>query len=219
MRLIRLVPEEECPRLLDAVRRLPFGDGSDTAKGSSRLVKRNTQALADDASTVSLVSQMQDVMLANPTFVRTAFPRRFGRVTFSRYQFGDHYGEHVDLPFMGRPGADVRTDMSFTLFLSPPDTYSGGELVLQTGAGPVEVKLPSGMMLLYETSLVHSVRTVTAGERHVMIGWVESHVGSNELRALVASAYDLCNEIGERGAGYAAADRLAQGLLRFGAQG
>lgn len=219
MRLIRLVPEDECLRLLDAVRRLPFGDGSDTAKGSSRLVKRNTQALADDPLTVSLVAQMQDVMLANPTFVRTAFPRRFGRVTFSRYGFGDHYGEHVDLPFMGRPGADTRTDMSFTLFLSPPDTYSGGELVLQTGAGPIEVKLPSGMMVLYETSLVHSVRVVTAGERHVMIGWVESHVGSNELRSLAASAYDLCDEIGIGGVGYSTADRLAQGLLRLGAQG
>jgi PKHD-type hydroxylase len=219
MRLIELLPAPDCRRVLDSVRRLPFDDGSPTALGLSHLVKENTQARFDDPSTMSLVAQLKDILLGCPEFVRTAFPRQFGRVSFSRYEVGNRYGAHVDLPLMGRPGTEVRTDMSFTLYLSGPDDYDGGELLLHTGAGPVSVKAPAGSVALYETCMIHEVLPVTRGTRYVMIGWVESHIGRNDVRSLASAAYDLCSNIGVDGVGYHAADRLAQGLLRLGAQG
>lgn len=218
MRIINVLQPDDCARLLRTVQALPFDDGSSTAFGVSRSVKRNAQARADHPTTVSLVTQMTEVLSTNDQFIRTAFPRSFCRITFCRYEVGDHYGEHLDLPLMGQVGSDRRTDMSFTLCLSSPEDYGGGELTLHTGVGTVDVKLDAGSLVLYETSCVHAVRPVTHGTRYVMIGWVESHIGGNELRSLTSAAYDLSAAIGVGGTGYEAADRLAQGLLRFGAQ-
>ncbi|MBY0422781.1 MAG: Fe2+-dependent dioxygenase, partial [Parvularculaceae bacterium] len=94
---------------------------------------------------------------------------------------GMGYGSHVDAPYMD----GVRTDLSFTLFLSPPDAYEGGELVLEGLGAEDLVKLPAGALVLYPSTSVHRVETVRSGRRLVAVGWIKSRVRSAEARAAI----------------------------------
>ncbi|MDE0507789.1 MAG: Fe2+-dependent dioxygenase, partial [Gammaproteobacteria bacterium] len=97
------------------------------------------------------------------------------------------YGRHVDgaiRPVFGTPHR-VRTDISATLFLSEPDSYSGGELVMEDTYGPVEVKLPAGDMVLYPGSSVHAVKPVTSGRRLAAFFWIQSMVRGDGRRSIL----------------------------------
>ena len=61
-----------------------------------------------------------------------------------------HFGSHVDGAVRVLPnGVKLRTDVSVTLFLSAPDEYDGGELVIEDTYGVQQVKLPAGDMIVY----------------------------------------------------------------------
>ena len=107
--------------------------------------------------------------------------RKVHSILFSRAEVGDGYGWHVDNPF----ASQGRRDLSFTLFLTPENSYSGGELEIQGTLGSVDYKLPAGHILLYPSTALHCVREVTSGTRTVCVGWVESYVSSHEDRLLL----------------------------------
>ena len=100
---------------------------------------------------------------------------------FSRTSTGDGYGAHVDNAYM----SSGRSDLSFTLFLTDPNTYEGGELCIQTIQGSKEIKLKEGQIVIYPSTSLHSVKTVTQGERLACIGWIQSHIASNEDRNIL----------------------------------
>jgi PKHD-type hydroxylase len=83
------------------------------------------------------------------------------------------------------PDQWVRSDISCTLFLSDPQDYDGGELLMQHPQGERAVKLPAGDMVLYPSSTVHQVTPVTRGARVASFFWVESMVRSTEQRQLL----------------------------------
>jgi PKHD-type hydroxylase len=116
----------------------------------------------------------------NPVFTTAAAPRRVLPPRFNLYKQGMYYGDHVDNALMGgRLGeADdpVRVDMSFTLFVSAPQDYEGGELIISTGFGRHPFKLPAGHMILYPTYYFHRVAPVTRGERLACVSWLQSMV-------------------------------------------
>src|SRR5690606_30111090 len=91
------------------------------------------------------------------------------------------YGEHVDEPIMD----GARTDISFTLFLSPPETYDGGELIIASPAGEDAVKLPAGSVIVYPSTTLHRVAPVTRGERLAAVGWVRSFIRDAAQRELL----------------------------------
>jgi PKHD-type hydroxylase len=108
----------------------------------------------------------------------------------SRYRAGQTYGLHVDDALMG----GVRTDISFTLFLSPPETYDGGALIIEDSLEARAVKLSAGSVFLYPSTTLHRVEPVTAGERLVVVGWVQSRIRAAEKREVL---FDLDRSIAE----------------------
>lgn len=146
--------------------------GSATAGWHARLVKENEQLRADDPAHADLRALVEHAVRGNPVVAMATRPHRFGPILFSRYSGGQHYGSHVDDAVMG----GVRTDISFTIFLADPESYQGGELVMETTAGEVAFKLPAGSGLFYPSTTLHHVAPVTGGSRMAAVGWIRSLV-------------------------------------------
>jgi PKHD-type hydroxylase len=108
-------------------------------------------------------------------------PRQVTPLLFSRYHDGMEYGTHVDDPLM----YNLRSDISFTLFLSDPSTYDGGELVMETTGGEQSYKLNAGEMIAYSSTTLHRVNPVTRGERRAAVGWSQSFVREAAKREIL----------------------------------
>lgn len=148
-----------------------FEDGRLTAGWAARHVKNNEQAAATQA--IERLRQMiSDRILANDTFAAAVRPKRLTPLIFSRYGTGMAYGSHVDDALMG----GMRTDVSYTLFLTDPDNYVGGELVIETAAGEEAIKLSAGALVAYPSTTLHHVAPVVAGERLAAVGWARSFI-------------------------------------------
>jgi PKHD-type hydroxylase len=151
-----------------------FESGERTAGWHARLVKRNLQLVPDAPAIVELRTLVQQALHRNPLFQMAALPKALHPILFSRYESGMSYGNHVDNAFMGEEL--LRSDISFTLFLSEPHTYSGGELVIEGTHGEQSFKLAAGSLILYPASTLHRVEPVTAGVRFAAVSWVQSLV-------------------------------------------
>ncbi|MEM6369318.1 MAG: Fe2+-dependent dioxygenase [Myxococcota bacterium] len=158
-----------------------YEDGAKTAAGSARAVKSNLQARPSEGVVRRAKQMVERALDANADFQAAALPARLSRLAFSRYTPGMRYGPHVDDAFI----AGVRTDLSFTLFLSDPDGYEGGELVVQRHDGDEAVKLPPGSLYLYPSHSLHHVAPVERGVRLAAVGWVQSRVRAEEQRAVL----------------------------------
>lgn len=167
----------EIRTMLGAMR---FEDGRATAGWSAKLVKDNEQA-REGAALDILRERVTQAILGNEVFNLAARPKALTPLLFSRYTEGKHYGSHVDNPLMH----GIRTDVSFTLFLADPETYDGGELVIESAAGEEDVKLPAGHLVAYDSTTLHRVAPVTRGERLVAVGWAQSYVRSSAQRELL----------------------------------
>ena len=124
----------------------------------------------------------------DPLFFSAALPRRIFNPLFNRYSGGSNfYGEHVDSAVLHSKANQqwVRSDISCTLFLSDPQDYDGGELVIRESFGDKRIKLPAGDLILYPGSTVHQVSPVTRGARMASFFWVESMVRSTEQRQML----------------------------------
>lgn len=166
--------------LLELLSRCAFSDGRETAGWAARLVKHNAQAKPDPALEVWR-ERIAAALTAHPVFQTAARPKRTIGPLFSRYETGAHYGMHADEPILD----GNRSDLSFTLFLSDPATYDGGELVIDTAAGEDAFKLKAGSLVLYPASTLHRVAPVTRGIRYVAAGWVRSLVRDEARRELL----------------------------------
>jgi PKHD-type hydroxylase len=170
----------EVAAMRDIAAGLPFGDGRATAGARARAVKANDQALPSPGRD-ALLEKARTAIMAHPVFQSAARPRQMTPLLLSRYRAGQTYGLHVDDALMG----GVRTDLSFTLFLSDPKTYDGGALMVEDTLAPRAIRLGAGDMILYPSSTLHRVAPVTRGERLAVVGWVESWVrGAAEREAL-----------------------------------
>src|SRR5262245_57932078 len=93
---------------------------------------------------------------------------------FNRYEGGMSFGAHVDNAIRQIAGTPfrIRTDLAATLFLSRPEEYDGGELVVEDTYGAHAVKLPAGDMILYPATSLHWVNPVTRGVRFASFFWI-----------------------------------------------
>ncbi|MFM2398402.1 MAG: hypothetical protein RL341_559 [Pseudomonadota bacterium] len=172
--------------LLDAA---DWADGRITAGTQSAQAKRNQQ-LAESSDAAKAAGRMVLAALErSATFFAAALPRRIVPPLFNRYQSGMDFGDHIDnaVRHIAATGQRVRTDLSATLFLTDPESYDGGELIIRESAGDRAIKLAAGSMVLYPGTSVHRVAPVTRGARLASFFWIESMVRSSEQRQLMVA--------------------------------
>jgi PKHD-type hydroxylase len=165
-------------------------DGRRTAGYQAAQVKHNAQLDDDDPMGRRLGDMIVAGLERTPLFVSAALPLKVYPPLFNRYSKGQTFGTHVDTAIRQLPGTPhrVRTDLAATLFLSSPDSYDGGELVIDDAYGAHEVKLPAGDLVLYPASSLHHVRPVTRGERLAAVFWIQSMVRGDADRGVL---YDI----------------------------
>lgn len=183
-----LLDHESLESVRAALRRLPFVDGRATAGFWAKTVKHNEQADRAAEGRDRLDRMIVAALQASAEFQRIAFPRAINRPLFSRYRPGMDYGLHVDDALMGKGAHRIRTDLSVTVFISPPDAYEGGALEIHGSYGAQSVKLPAGSAVVYPSHSLHRVAPVTEGERLVAVTWVQSRVREAAKREVL---YDL----------------------------
>jgi PKHD-type hydroxylase len=157
-----------------------FADGRRTAGWHAREVKHNLQARRGGVVDEALAT-IRRALLKHEVFAIAARPKAIPRLSISRYEPGMTFGTHVDDALMD----GVRTDLSFTLFLSDPESYQGGALVIDDAYGERDVKLPAGELFLYPSTTLHRVAPVTDGVRLAAVGWVRSFVRDPNQRELL----------------------------------
>ncbi|GGE88243.1 Fe2+-dependent dioxygenase [Sphingomonas prati] len=174
-------------------------DGNATSGAQSALAKRNRQLPEDSPVAADLGGQVLDALGRSPLFVAAALPLKVYPPLFNAYSGGEAFGTHVDAAIRIRRGSDfrIRSDLSATLFLSDPDDYDGGELVIEGGLAPQRIKLPAGHMLLYPANTLHRVEPVTRGTRHAAFFWIQSMVRDLAARTML---FDLDQSIQALGA-------------------
>jgi len=164
-------------------------DGRSTAGAQSAMVKRNEQLPPDSEVARRLGHRIISALTANPRFLAAAIPLQIFPPLFNRYVAtdGHHFGIHVDNAVRGDPltGLRIRTDLSVTLFLSEPEDYDGGELVIEDLYGSHEVKLPAGDLVLYPASSLHMVTPVTRGARIASFFWLQSMIRDASARSMI----------------------------------
>ena len=162
-------------------------DGKATVGVQGARVKNNRQLPVDGLLARELGEIILKSLYANPLFMSDALPLRIVPPLFNAYSGGEYYGFHVDGAIRLLPGShlSLRTDVSSTLFLSEPDEYEGGELIVQDTYGSHEVKLPAGDLILYPSTSLHQVAPVTSGERVCSFFWTQSMVRDDWQRNLL----------------------------------
>jgi|SRR6185312_15242982 len=178
---------EQAAQMSAALAAADWADGRETVGAQGARVKRNQQ-LADASPLRRQLGQLVQAALArHPLYHAATLPLRILPPRFNRYAGGGQYGFHVDGAVMALPAgeAQLRSDISCTLFLNAPEDYDGGELIVSDTYGEHEVKLPAGDLIVYPSSSLHRVAPVTRGARLASFFWVQSLIRDDGRRRLL----------------------------------
>lgn len=161
-------------------------DGAVTAGFQSGLAKKNRQLPEDSPAARELGEMITRALGSNLLFLSAALPKQIFPPLFNSYAGGQTFGDHVDNAIrQHRGGLRIRTDLSATLFLAEPDSYDGGELVVEDTYGLHSVKLNAGDLVLYPASSLHRVEPVTRGVRLASFFWIQSLIRDDAQRTLL----------------------------------
>jgi PKHD-type hydroxylase len=176
----------------------PWQDGRVTAGFQSARAKNNTQIPEEDPAARRLGDMIVSALERTPLFLSAALPLRVFPPLFNRYDDGQAFSTHVDNAIRQVKGTPhrIRTDLSATLFLTPPDAYEGGVLTVEDRFGVQQVKLPAGHMVLYPASSLHHVTPVTRGSRVSAFFWIQSMVRDDARRALLFDLDETIQSLG-----------------------
>jgi PKHD-type hydroxylase len=185
-------------------------DGRLTAGHQSAQVKANLQLPQNDAAAREASDAVLQALERSPLFVSATLPHHVFPPLFNRYGPGMSFGSHVDNAVRQIPGTPhrLRTDVSATLFLSAPEEYDGGELIVEDTFGAHSIKLAAGDMVVYPSSSLHRVEPVTRGVRAAAFFWIQSMVRDDGDRTLLFELDSTIRELTEKGADRAAVMRL-----------
>lgn len=165
----------------------PWADGNMTSGHQSATAKKNSQLPEDCVEAREISAVVMQALNANPMFVAAALPHTIFPPLFNRYEGGGEFGTHVDNAIRQQRGGPlrIRSDLSATLFLSEPEDYDGGELIVEEMYGPQSVKLPAGDMVLYPSKSLHRVTPVTRGARVSSFMWLQSLIRDDGDREML----------------------------------
>ena len=168
---------------------LTYSDGSLTAHGEAKSRKKNFQA--EIGENREFLESCESLIKNHNVISALMHPVGFPRVFVNKYGVGQYYGKHIDKAIIG----EQRCDLSFTLFLSSPEDYEGGELLVYKDGKKILAKLQFGQMVVYSPKLVHEVLPITSGERVCLVGWITSAVPSVEDRATLRNVREAISAL------------------------
>ena len=184
-----ILSTDEVARIRDSLKRVSFRDGRVTAGPAAREVKQNEQADGGEPEAAALARLVKIALERHPTFHALVRPLRWSNLMFSRYVTGHRYGPHTDdASMIDEHGWPLRTDVSFTVFLSSPNEYEGGALRFMSATGEHSFRPAAGSAVVYPTGVLHEVTPVTSGVRLACVGWAQSLIRRADQRELL---YDL----------------------------
>jgi PKHD-type hydroxylase len=187
LRVPELLCADQVAAFREALTGVQWADGRVTAGYQSARAKQNTQVLENDPIARDLGAKITAALEKNALFISAALPLKVFPPLFNRYEGGQTFGNHIDNAIRLVPGSAhrVRTDLSATLFLSAPEEYDGGELVVEDRFGSHRVKLDAGDMIVYPASSLHNVTPVTRGYRLASFFWIQSMVRDDAARTIL----------------------------------
>ena len=191
LRVPGLLTTDEVSVLRTQLASAPWTDGKATAGYQSALVKRNWQVVEESPEAKAMGKVILQAMGRSPQVTSGAMPLFIFPPIFNRYDQGQGFGSHIDNAVRGLllgSSGRMRTDVSATVFLTPPEEYDGGELVISGTFGEQSVKLAAGDAIIYPASSVHRVETVTRGSRLAVVMWMQSMLRDDGKRQVL---YDL----------------------------
>ena len=178
---------EQVARCRDVMTRAAWVDGRVTAGHQSAQVKKNLQLPETAPEARELGAMVIEALARSNLFMSAVLPKQVFPPLFNRYDAGMTFGSHVDNSIRGIPnsGMRIRTDVSSTLFISAPEDYDGGELVVEDTYGQHSVKLPAGDMIVYPATSLHNVTPITRGARIASFFWTQSMIRDESKRSLL----------------------------------
>jgi PKHD-type hydroxylase len=190
----QVLGKDELTRFRARLAAAAWVDGNVTSGHQSAQAKKNQQLAEDCAEARELGEAVLAALARNQLFFSAALPKQVFPPLFNRYAEGMTFGAHVDAAIRAHAPSRVRlrTDLSATLFLSAPEEYEGGELVVEDTYGTHSAKLAAGDLVLYPASSLHRVNPVTRGARLASFFWVQSMVRDDAQRTLL---FDLDSAI------------------------
>jgi PKHD-type hydroxylase len=195
----RVLTAAQVARCRELMERAKWVDGRVTAGEQSARAKHNLQIPADAPEARETGELIVRALEQIPLFVSAALPLRVFPPLFNRYEQGMTFGAHVDGAVRQVAGTPLRmrSDLSATLFVSAPDEYDGGDLVVEDTYGAHSVKLPAGDLILYPASSLHHVTPVTRGVRLASFFWIQSLVRDDGQRTLLFDLDMAINAVGQ----------------------
>jgi PKHD-type hydroxylase len=183
----QVLAPEQVARCRAVMEQAAWVDGRMTAGHQSAKVKHNLQLPEAAPEAIELGEMVVQALRRNALFVSAVLPKQIFPPLFNRYDAGMTFGAHVDNAIRGYLDTplQVRTDVSSTLFISAPEDYDGGELVVADTYGTHKVKLPAGDMIVYPGTSLHNVTPITRGSRIASFFWTQSLIRDDGRRALL----------------------------------
>ena len=182
-----VLTKEQVQYFRDEMDKIEWVNGKVTAGTLSATVKQNQQLPEDHPLTHHLSTIILESLGQHPLFLSAAIPLDIIPPLFNRYENNESFGFHVDnsIRLVRGTHQQLRTDLSCTLFLSEPEEYDGGDLVIEDTYGYHEVKLPAGDVVLYPSTSLHEVSSITRGTRFASFFWVQSLIRDDQKRHML----------------------------------
>lgn len=203
----------------EVLERAEWVDGRATAGAQSAQAKHNLQVPQDAPQARELGEMILAALGQNPTFVSAGLPLRVFPPLFNRYEASMGFDTHVDNAIRFAGPVRYRTDLSATLFLTDPDDYDGGELIVEDTYGEHAVKLAAGDLILYPASSLHRVAPILRGSRWAAFFWAQSMVRSDAQRAVLyemdLAIQGLSSTVGQAAAPVVSLTGIYHNLLRM----
>lgn len=191
LRIPNVLTEAQLTQVHELLKGQEFQDGRATAGWAAKLVKNNQQLAPSAPHLMPLQHMLVQALSTHAIFSMAAMAKAYRPITFSRYEVGMSYGDHVDNALMGDE-PQIRSDLSFTLFLNEPGEYDGGSLIVDDA---YDIKLPAGAAVLYPSGSLHRVQPVTRGTRLVAVGWLQSLIRRTDQREILFELEALRRQI------------------------